>query len=136
MGYVERCLWEYRDNLAVIEYLREEIAELQSLRVQTYEGGGVLRGGAADPVSDVCAHVLKLEQKIGQLERMTKPVTLMQEALLGGDIRICQLREILRRRYFEHEGKDKVISGLCVSEATYFRRCSELKQLARKYILP
>ena len=136
MGYVERCLWEYRDNLAAIEMMREEMAELQSLRVQTYAGGGgQAKGVAADPVLDVCERVLKLEQKIKRLERETTPITLMQETLLGSDIRICQMREILKLRYFEHESKDKVVSSLCVSEATYFRRCSELKQLARKYIL-
>ena len=131
VGYVERCLWDYRENLASIEMMREEIAGLKSVNGHDY--GGNSANSLGDPVSEVCERVLKLEKNIQRVERMTKPITQMATALVGNDIRISQMREILKLRYFEHEEKETVIRIAGVSERTYYRRCGEIKQRTRKY---
>ena len=131
MGYVERCLWDYRDNLASIEIMREELAGLMSVHGQEF--GGKSPYGSADPVSRVCERVMTLERNIKKVERMTVPITRMAEGLCGSDLRIHQMREVLRLKYFEHESKEAVIREAGISEKTYYRRCSEIKRLARKY---
>ena len=131
MGYVERCLWDYRDNLASIEIMREELAGLMS--VHGPELGGNISGGSSDPVSRVCERVIMLERNIKKAEKMTVPITRMSEGLCGSDLRISQMREILRLKYFEHGSKEAVIREAGITEKTYYRRCSEIKRLARKY---
>ena len=131
MGYVERCLWDYRDNLASIEIMREELAGLMS--VHGHDFGGTDGNGIADPVPRVCERAMSLERTIKKAERMTVPITRMHEGLCGSDLRIHQMREVLRLKYFEHESKEVVIRKAGISETTYFRRCREIKRLARKY---
>lgn len=131
MGYIERCLWDYRDNLVSIEIMREELAGLTSVHVQDY--GVKCANGSADPVSKVCERVMTLERNIKKAEKMTMPITRMSEGLCGSDLRICQMRDVLRLKYFEHESKEAVIREAGISEKTYYRRCSEIKRLARKY---
>ncbi len=131
MGYIERCLWDYRDNLVSIEIMREELAGLMSVHGQDY--GGKCANESADPVSKVCERVMTLERNIKKAEKMTMPITRMAEGLCGSDLRICQMREILRLKYFGHESKEAVIREAGITEKTYYRRCSEIKRLARKY---
>ncbi len=131
MGYVERCLWDYRDNLASIEIMREELAGLMSVNGHDY--GGSNAGVSGDPVSKVCERVMRLERNIKKAEKMTVPITRMAEGLCGSDLRIHQMREVLRLRYFEHENKETVIRTAGISEKTYYRRCGDIKRMARKY---
>lgn len=132
MGYVERCLWEYRENQGALILMREELSELKSIHGQNYSPHST--NGVSDPVSDVAHRVIVLERKIQQIEKRIKPVSRLKEALMGSEMRVHHMREILRLRYFEHESSETVIREMGISEATYFRRCGELKRLARKYI--
>lgn len=132
MGYVERCLWEYRENQGALRMMREELSGLSSVHGQDYSPHTV--NGVSDPVSDIAHRVIKLERKIEQMEKQIKPVEMLQDALVGSEMRIHHMREILRLKYFEHESSEMVIRKMGISEATYFRRCGELKRLARKYI--
>lgn len=69
MGYVERCLWEYRDNLTSIELMRKELAGLMSVHGQSLERHS--GNGITDPVSRVCERVMTLERYIKKAEKMT-----------------------------------------------------------------
>ena len=131
MGYVERCLWDYRDNLASIEIMREELAGLISVQGQDFSMNGA--NTICDPVPKVFERVMKLESGIQKAEKMTLPITRMVEGLCGNDLRIHQIREILSMKYFEHEDKETVIRNAGISEKTYFRRIGEIKRIARKY---
>ena len=131
MGYVERCLLDYRYNLASIEIMREELAGLMSVHGQNFGSTGACV--LSDPVSRVCERVMTLEKNIKKAERMTLPITRMVEGLCGSDLRIYQMREILKLKYFDHESKEVVIREAGITEKTYYRRCSEIKRLARKY---
>ena len=37
MTYVERCLYEYKENVASIDVMTEEIADLRSVNGQNYD---------------------------------------------------------------------------------------------------
>ena len=133
MGYVESCLWEYKANKGALLLLREELAGLKSVHGQElkqHAGNDV-----SDPVADVAHQVLILERKIRKLERHTRPVEKLQEYLTNSDEHTYHMREILKLKYFDHKDTGLIIRKIGISEATYFRRCSELKRLARKYIL-
>ena len=131
MGYVDRCLWDYRDNLASIEIMREELAGLISVQGQDFSMNGA--NAICDPVPKVCERVMKLESGIQKAEKKTVPITRMVEGLCGNDLRIHQIREVLSMKYFEHEDKETVIRNAGISERTYFRRIGEIKRIARKY---
>ena len=131
MGYIEKCLWDYRDNLASIEMMREELAGLMSVHGQEFGGNAV--NGISDPVPKVCERAMMLEKSIKKAEKMTLPITRMIEGLCGSDLRIHQMREVLRLKYFEHESTSAVIRKAGISATTYFRRIGEIKTLARKY---
>ena len=133
MGYVESCLWEYKANKGALALLREELAGLKSVHGQELKLH--TENGVSDPVSEVAHQVLILEQKISRLEKHTRPVEKLQEYLTSSDERTYHMSEILKLKYFDHKDTDLVIKKIGISEATYFRRCSELKRLARKYIL-
>ena len=60
-GYVEQCLWEYKENAAELETLQLEHKELMSLHGQNYEAHG--EGGVADPVSEVTHRRLSDREK-------------------------------------------------------------------------
>lgn len=131
MGYVDRCLWDYRDNLASIEIMREELAGLMSVHGQEFGKNGA--NEISDPVPKVCEQVMRLERNIKKVEKMTIPITRMVEGLCGSELRISQMREILRLKYFEHESTNVVLRKSGISSSTYFRRIGEIKRLARKY---
>ena len=131
MTHIDRCLWDYKANLAAIDWLRDEIANLSSLHGQSYELH--MGTGVSDPVGSLVIKCQAMECKIRKLESMTRPITRMYEELSGDDIREAQMREILKRRFFDHESCNAVIRTMAISDATYTRRCRTLKRLARRY---
>ena len=131
MRYIERCLWDYRDNLASIEMMREELAGLMSVHGQELGKNGA--NEVSDPVPKVCERVMMLERNIKKVEKMTLPITRMLEGLCGSELRVKQMNEVLRLKYFEHESTNVVIRKAGISATTYFRRIGEIKRLARKY---
>ncbi len=133
MGFVNDCLWEYRDNLNIIELKKEELAELQSVSSQKYSTFPPSDGNISDPIQRVFYLRQKLEHEIKAVERKTKPVTLMLESLSVRLMREYQMRKILEYRFFAHEPIDFVIRKLAISERTYRRRCREIRSIAHKY---
>ena len=68
-----------------------------------------------------------------KLERRTKPVEKLREDLCGSDLRIGQMREILKLRYVQHDSHEDVQRKMAVSRTTYWRRSRELLRMARRY---
>ncbi|MBQ6033911.1 MAG: hypothetical protein IJL33_00260 [Ruminococcus sp.] len=131
MGYVERCLWEYRANAGALKLMREELSGLMSVRGQNYEAHAV--NGVSDPVNEVVQRVMKLERSISRIERYTRPVEALSEYLSGGEMHTYHMMEILRLNYIEHGDHEAVMREIGISPATYWRRRRELLRLARKY---
>lgn len=131
MHGVERCLWDYKANLASQAAMREEIAGLMSVRGHSYEAHVI--SVASDPVADVTNRILNLEHKIKSSERRTRPVEKLQVDLQGSDMYISQMGKILSLRYIEHESIEAVMDELAISSATFWRRTKELIRTARKY---
>lgn len=132
MGYVERCLYDYKANAAEIEVLREELNGLMSLHGQSYEINN--SQGESDPVANIVNQSAILEKKIAKLEKRVKPVDKLLSDLKGSSLKVQQMSGILKLRYIEHEDKEIIKKSLAVSEATFWRRVSELIRLAKRYL--
>lgn len=132
MTYVERCLYEYRENLALIEALKSEIDNLCSVRAQNYDSQG--SGGLSNPVEAVAMKKLYLERRLGHTERVTRAVKRLDEDLCGSDMRVQQMSKILNLKYFCGESIDYVLRYMAISPSTYWRRNGELLRKARKYL--
>ena len=131
MGYIERCLYDYKANVAKLEMMQEELDDLMSLHGQSYE---IFKShGEADPVANAVNQRLKLEIKIKEIKRRIKPVEKLIEDLKGTSLRVRQMAEILRLRYFQHEDKTIIMEKLAVSSSTLWRRTNELIALAERY---
>jgi len=131
MGYVERCLYDYKANVAEIECLQEELNGLMSLHGQSYEINN--SSGEGDPVSNTVNQGFVLEKKITKLEKKVKPIQKLMGDLKGSSLRVQQMSGILRLRYIEHEDKEFIKDKICVSDTTFWRRNKELIALAKRY---
>lgn len=133
MNYIERCLYNYCDNLALLEHSRTELKSLQSLQAQSYEAHS--GNGISNPVFEVIAKIISLEQKIKALLRHTSPVTRLFRTLTSiNTLRHSQMACILKLRYFAHHSVNKVIREMAISQPTYWRRNDELLRLAKQYL--
>ena len=131
MNYVERCLYDYKANVAEIEILREERENLMSMHGQSYEANN--SSGKNDPVANTANQKLTLEKKISHIEKRVKPVNKLIKDLQGSSLRVQQMLGILRLKYIEHEDKDTIKHTIAVSEATFWRRVRDLLRLAKRY---
>ena len=129
---MEKCLYEYRENLALIDALKEELSNLLSVRAQNYEGHAV--NGVSNPVEAVTQKKMSLERRLRRAERITRAITRLAEDLCGSEMRIQQMSKILRLKYFDGESVNYVLRNMAISISTYWRRNSELLRKARKYL--
>ena len=132
MTYVERCLYEYMENVAMQEEMKLELQMLMSVRGQSYEAHKVKV--ESNPVFEVASRILMIERKLKKLEKKTRPVKKLEEDLCGSDLYIKQMLEILQLRYMQHDSHEDVMRHMAVSKATYWRRNRELLRKARKYL--
>lgn len=131
MKYVERCLWDYRANVAMLEILQGKLRALQSVHGHNYEAH--VENGASDPVAMRTDKVLNMERKIKRTEQLVFPVNRLVSDLSGSSHPTRQMSEILRLKYFDHNSREYVQTKLSISQPTYWRRHEELMRLARKY---
>lgn len=131
MKYVERCLWDYRANVAMLEMLRARVQELQSVRGHSYEAHSM--NGISDPVAEVTNKVLGYEKKMEKTKTWIEPVRTLEEDLRAGKAGRSSLLWILWLKYFDHMGIDDVKRELSVSGSTLYRQTLELLRLAKGY---
>ena len=131
-GKAERILWNYRMNVMKAEEMRLICSWLMSVRGQDY--GAHTVNGVSDPVSEVVHRKLRLEKKIAILEREIRVVENLKDSLMAEELRICQMRGILKGRYMEHKEPDRVMRELGLTKPTYYRRNSELIERAMEYV--
>lgn len=139
--YAEKCLYEYKRNLAALEILREDLRVAQAstdVHVQNYQS---FFSSNSDPSNSVQARLMKIESiegKIRVIERFTKPITKLiedlsaPENLKGSDNKL--FLDILKLIYFGKNIPDVVIDELNVSRRTFFRFRRDLVYLAIGYL--
>ncbi len=135
MTYIEKCLYEYLENLEKLSNFHLEQKKLMSVHGQSYEKHSA--NGISDPVSEVAFRFFSLEKKILKTEKKITPVTELYKSLLwSSELHIFQMKEILKLRYFEKKKAERVIREMAISRATFWRRCHQLLSRAKKYFYP
>ena len=139
--YAEKCLYDYKRNQACLEILREDLRVTQAdtdVRVQNYQYTFGFNGEPSNPIQARLIKIETLEERIKQLERITKPLTLLMEnlnapeVLDGSENKI--LYEILRLMYLGKNIPDAIIDELKIARRTFFKRRRNLVNLAMSYL--
>ena len=125
--YAEKCLYEYKQNVACLEVLKKLLKQEQAsldVHAQNYES---VPQTISTPSNPVQARVLKIEQIEGcikKLERWVKPITLLikdlnsVEVLEGSNNEI--LMKVLKLVYFGQNQHDVVIGELNMSRRMFY----------------
>ena len=139
--YAEKCLYDYKRNIACLKVLQEDLRVERAgcdVHAQNYQYAINFTGDPSNPVQARVMRIEMLEERIRQLERVTKPITLLMEnlkapeVLNGSDNEI--LSEILRLMYFGKNPPDVIISELKIARRTFFNSLRELVFTAISYL--
>ena len=139
--YAEKCLYEYKRNLAGLKVLREDLRVLQAgtdVHAQNYQLTFGFSGTVSDPVHARLVKIEKLEERIKWLERVTKPIELLIGDLTAPEVLEYSnskgLMEILRLVYFGQNPADAVIEELKITRRTFYRQRRELVNMTISYL--
>ena len=139
--FAEKCLYEYKRNLACLEVLKEDLRVAESgtdVKAQNYQYTFSFSGEVSDPVSARYSKIETLQNRIHYLERLTRPITNMitdfstSDALKGSHYK--DLLQVLRLRYFGGNTPDAVMAELNIAKRTFFKRRRELVFFAGYYL--
>ena len=132
MNYVEKCLYDYKVNIAEIEALIEKRSGLMSMRAQSYHSNNSYE--VNDPVGNTVNQKLAIDKRISKLEKCVKAVEKLVNDLNGSASNVRQMAGILQLRYIQHEDKEVIKEKIRISERTFWRRVKELIRLAKRYL--
>ena len=138
----ERCLYDYKKNLARLEVLREDLRVFRSqtsVKVQDYDFNSIANaGGHSDPVAARLLRIERLEEEIAWLERRTVPITRLRADLESSDVlegtHKADLAEILRLLYLGGNTASAVISELKFGRSVFFDKRRALVYMAIDYL--
>lgn len=139
--YAEKCLYDYKRNVACLRVLQEDLRVERAgcdVHAQNYQYTFGFAGTPSNPVQARVMKIETLEERIRQLERVTKPITSLMENLKapevldGSDNKI--LSEILRLMYFGKNRPNVIIDELKIARRTFFRLRREIVYTAISYL--
>ena len=138
--FAERCLYDYKTNVARLEVLRADLRTLDAMsstKGQTYDGLPCSRY-PQDAVSARLERIERVEEDILHLERRTLPVRrlyddLRESYVLEGSPKTI-LRGILELFYLGENTWQATASELGLSRMSFFRRRNELVALSLRYL--
>lgn len=131
--FAEKCLYEYKRNLACLEVLRDDLRVAEAgldVKAQNYQYTFNFSGEVSDPVSARLIKIEQLEERINKLERITKPITNLINDLDSSDVlngsRNKDLIQVLRLQYFGKNTHEAILQAMNIAKTTYFRMRQEL----------
>ena len=127
--YAEKCLYEYKRNMACLKVLREDLRLEESgtdVHSQNYQYAFSFTGEPSNPVEARQIKIESLQGRIKMLERWTRPITelisdLTSPNVLNGSNNAAMM-DILRLMYFGGNTPDAIIEELNISRRTFFSR--------------
>ena len=138
--FAERCLYDYKTNVARLEVLRADLKVLDaasSVNGQNYDGLPCL-GYLRDAVSARLERIENLEEDIQYLERRTEPIRRLYDDLRAGYVLEGSpktiLRGILELFYLGENTWQAAAEELGLSRMSFFRRRNELVGLSLRYL--
>ncbi|MBR0315975.1 MAG: DUF1492 domain-containing protein [Synergistaceae bacterium] len=138
--YAEKCLYEYKRNLAGLEILREDlrVVKASDVHAQNYQFVFGFEGQPSNPEEAKLMKIESIEHKIKTLERNTKPITQMiddlstLENLKSSNNKI--LLQILKLFYFGQNIPDEIIEKMKIAKRTFFKWRSQLVKVVIGYL--
>lgn len=138
--FAERCLYDYKANVARLEVLRTDLRVLDaasSMKAQNYDGTPGA-GYPSDSVSVRLQRIERVEEDILHLERRTLPIRRLYDDLRENyvltDSPKMILRGILELFYFGENTREATAEELGLSRASFFRKKEELVRLSIRYL--
>ena len=139
--YAEKCLYEYKRNIACLNVLREDLRVEEAgtdVHAQTYQYTFNFTGEPSNPVEARQLKIERIRERIKFLERYTKPITELINDLTSPEVlngsNNAALMEILKLLYFGSNTPDAVIEELKISRRTFFTRRRQLVYVAIGYL--
>ena len=139
--YAERCLYEYKRNMAGLEILRDDLRTIQAgtdVHAQNYQNALDFTGDPSDPVQTRMMRIEKLEERIRLLERFTQPVTRLVEDLTApyvlDDSKKAEMYSLMELYYFGQNSIASVMEALHISRKNVYNRRRELVNMAMGYM--
>jgi len=139
--YAEKCLYEYKRNIAALDVLRDDLKIERAstdVHAQSYQLSFGFNSEPSNPPESRLIKIENLESKIKLLERRTKPITQLMadlnapENLKGSDNKL--LLDILKLLYFGKNTINAIMNELYISRRTFARKRRDLVLLAADYL--
>ena len=139
--YAERCLYDYKRNVAGLKVLREDLRVMRSgldVQAQNYQYKLEFTGTVSDPVQARLLKIETIEERIRQLERYTLPIGQLIEDITAPEVleysENKSLMGILRLMYFGKNPPDAVMEELKLGRRTFYRQRRELVNMTASYL--
>ena len=139
--YAEKCLYEYKRNLAALNVLKEDLHVIEigtDVHAQNYQLSLNFTGTPSNPVQARLLKIETIKERIQQLERFTTPITSLindldiPENLNGSENQL--LLEILKLLYFGKNTIDAVLEELRIAKRTFTRKRRKLIFMVIDYL--
>lgn len=131
--YAEKCLYEYKRNMAGLKVLRDDLRVLEAstdVHAQNYQYSPGFTGEPSNPVEARQMKIDKLHERIQRLERYTAPITELIKDLSSPDAlngsNNTALLEVLRLLYFGGNTLDAIAGEMKITRRTLSRIRHEL----------
>lgn len=139
--YAEKCLYEYKRNMACLEVLKEDLRVGQAstdVHAQNYQQPSSFTGEPSNPVQTRLMKLEKLEERIRILERYTQPVTRLIEDLTAPYVHEgsakAEMYSIMELYYFGQNSISFILSELHMSRKGIYNKRSKLVKMALGYM--
>lgn len=128
--FLERCLYEYRENVLLLENKRWERSHLPLFSnpgTERVDGGNV-----SDPVATQYLRLETLDEEIARCEMKVVP---MERAIKVIEMRGGTMYDFLKLKYFNRKSWKEVRASLGVSRNTIQRLKSEMISIVGRFML-
>ena len=139
--HAEKCLYEYKRNVAGLKVLREDLRVTQAgldVHAQNYQYTLEFTGEVSNPVHTRLVKIENLEARIRYLERYTRPITQLIEDLTAPEVLEYSenkgLMDILKLLYFGKNPPEIVMDELKIARRTFYKRRRELVNMTISYL--
>lgn len=139
--YAEKCLYEYKKNLARLNVLSEDLRVLKcssDVKAQSYNLIFSSNGRPSDPVFNYVVKIESIEEEIGKIRRVTDPISRMIKDFSAPEVLENsyqhRLFEIMRYVYFGNNSWRDVAQELHIGKSLFFHCKKELVKCAIDYL--
>ena len=139
--YAEKCLYDYRRNVACLEILRDDLRVEKAgtdVHAQSYQSVLDFGGDPSNPVQARMMRIEKLEERIRILERLTRPITRLIQDLTAPYVREgsvkAEMYSLMELYYFGQNTVEIVLSELHIGKHGMYNLRRDLVKLLMRYM--